>query len=510
QPLLIEDLCIRIPPMVCTAFNADFDGDQMAVHLPLTEKAQEEARMYMDAKKNVLRPATGEPIVSPTQDMVLGCYYLTRKESEYESTDPKMRAFSAIDEALLAYENQVIRLQEPIQVLHPKHEKGKQVLVTTVGKLIFNEILPADYPYFDKVLDKGEIKRLTVDLQRKYDNETFTDLLDAIKFLGFKYSTLSGISWAMGDLVAPKEKGEIVANAEAETEKIWEQYQEGLLSLEERRVRSVVVWQKAKADLSKLVPYAFKGNNSVFMIIDSGARASWAPVEQMVAMKGLVQNPRNETIELPVKSSFKEGLNLLEYFISTHGARKGTTDTALKTASAGYLTRRLVDVGQSTFVVEDDCGTDDGITIYKKDGEEFHHRLKDRVFSRTLRDDVKVGNKIVLRAGSVVSLEEAQAIEESGVESVRVRSPLSCRSLFGVCQSCYGLDLSQHKPVELGSAVGVIAAQSIGEPGTQLTMRTFHIGGVAGLDITHGLPRIEELFAARAIKNSAAIAEAEG
>jgi len=510
QPLLIEDLCIRIPPMVCTAFNADFDGDQMAVHLPLTEKAQDEARMYMDAKKNVLRPATGEPIVSPTQDMVLGCYYLTRKESEYESKGQKMRAFSAIDEALLAYENQIVSLHEPIQVLHSKHENGKQILVTTVGKLIFNQILPTDYPYFDKVLDKGEIKRLTVDLQRKYDNETFTDLLDAIKFLGFKYSTLSGISWAMGDLVAPEEKSEIVANAEAETEKIWEQYQEGLLSLEERRVRSVVVWQKAKTDLSKLVPRSFRGNNSVFMIIDSGARASWAPVEQMVAMKGLVQNPRNETIELPVKSSFKEGLNLLEYFISTHGARKGTTDTALKTASAGYLTRRLVDVGQSTFVVEDDCGTEDGITIYKKDGEEFHHRLKDRVFSRTLLDDVKIGNKIVTRGGSVISLEDARVIEESGTESVRVRSPLSCRSLFGVCQSCYGMDLSQHRLVELGSAVGVVAAQSIGEPGTQLTMRTFHIGGVAGLDITHGLPRIEELFEARAIKNSAAIAEAEG
>lgn len=508
KPLLIEDLCIRIPPMVCSAFNADFDGDQMAVHLPLTEQAQAEVRMYMDAKKNVLKPATGEPIVLPNQDMVLGCYYLTRLAGAAEGK--KMKAFSSVDEVKLAYGSQAITLHEKILVLHPKHEEGKSVLETTAGRVLFNEVLPGDYPFVNRVLTKGELKKLAIDLQKRYENEVFTELLDAIKFLGFEYSTRSGITWSMGDLETPKEKDEVVAKAEAETEKIWEQYQEGLLSAEERRVRSVLVWQKVKAELSKAVPKAFDVDNPIFMIIDSGARASWAPVEQMIAMKGLVANPRNETIELPIKSSFKEGLNLLEYFISTHGARKGTTDTALKTASAGYLTRRLVDVGQSTFVIEEDCGTDNGLILSRKEGEEFHYWVKDRVFSRTLLEDVKVGNKIIARAGTTVGLDLAQSIEDSGVESVKVRSPLTCKSLFGICQRCYGLDLGYNKEVEMGTAVGVIAAQSIGEPGTQLTMRTFHIGGVAGLDITHGLPRVEELFEARAIKNSAAIAEADG
>ncbi|MDE1970188.1 MAG: DNA-directed RNA polymerase subunit beta' [Patescibacteria group bacterium] len=510
HPLLIEDLCIRIPPMVCSAFNADFDGDQMAVHLPLTEDAQKEVEMYMDAKKNVLKPATGEPITLPTQDMVLGCYYLTRTQSSVEKKSDRVRAFSSVDEALLAYEHEIISLHDPILVLHPKHENGKKPFETTVGRLIMNNILPDDYEFVNHILTKGELKKLVTDLQKHYDNDIFTDLLDKIKFLGFEYSTRSGISWSMSDLLAPKEKAEIVAKADAETEKIWEQYQEGLLSTEERRVRSVLVWQKAKAELSKMVPASFTPENSIFMIIDSGARATWAPVEQMTAMKGLVANPRNETIELPIKSSFKEGLNLLEYFISTHGARKGTTDTALKTASAGYLTRRLVDVGQSTFISEEDCGTENGITVERKVGEAFHHWLKDRIFSRTLLEDVKVGHKIIAKAGNVVTLDMAQAIEESGVESVRIRSLLTCKSLFGICQTCYGYDLGYNKPVELGTAAGVIAAQSIGEPGTQLTMRTFHIGGVAGLDITHGLPRVEELFEARAIKNSAVIAESEG
>lgn len=505
QPLLIEDLVIRIPPMVCTAFNADFDGDQMAVHLPLTEEAQREASEIMLSSVNLLKPATGDPIMVPTQDIVLGCFSLTRNPSNPEVK----RTFSSVNEAFLAYENGIVMLHDMIRVPHPK--KAKEWIETTVGRLRFNEHMPKDFDFVNRQLDKKELSKVVGAIIATYGAERSGEYLDNIKRIGFAAATDSGISWGMDDMTVPTEKKELLKEAEAQEAVIWEQYNNGLLTESERKSRIISIWDKVKSKLAKLLPQVLGVTNPIFAIISSGARGSWSQPTQMMGMKGLVANPKGETMELPVKSSLKEGFSVLEYFISTHGARKGTTDTALKTASAGYLTRRLVDVSQDLVIREEDCRSKEGIEMRRKDGADFGHSFAARLFSRTALADVKAGNKVLVRAGEVIDRATAEAIEATTtVESVWVRSPITCKTLYGLCSACYGFNLGNNRLVEKGEAVGIVAAQSIGEPGTQLTMRTFHIGGVAGADITHGLPRVEELFEARPPKGKAFMSEIDG
>jgi len=502
EPVLIEDLAIRIPPLVCTAFNADFDGDQMAAHLPLSEEAQKEANEIMLSSGNLLKPATGDPIATPTQDVVLGCYFLTKiKESEKGSG----KIFANKAEAILAYESELIAINAPIKI-----GSGSERLETSVGRMIFNECLPKDFGFINKIINKKELSKIVSEIINRYGMKAASEYLDAIKNMGFEYATLSSVTWGMNDLVIPKEKEALIKKAEEEEVLVREQFDEGLLTESERRARIINIWDKTKGELAKVVPSALDPFNPVFSIIDSGARGSWTQPVQMMGMKGLVQNPQGETIELPVKASLKEGFSVLEYFISTHGARKGSTDTALKTASAGYLTRRLVDVCQDLIIKAEDCKTKEGIEIFRKDSAVFSQTFASRIFSRTVLEDIKLKNKIIVKAGEIIDKSKAEAIDASGVESIKIRSPITCRTLYGVCAKCYGLDLGKNQPIKIGEAVGVIAAQSIGEPGTQLTMRTFHIGGVAGADITHGLPRIQEIFEVRPPKGKSMLAEDDG
>ncbi|MDO8466945.1 MAG: DNA-directed RNA polymerase subunit beta' [bacterium] len=501
QPVLTEDLAIRIPPLVCSAFNADFDGDQMAVHLPLGEQAQKEAREIMLSSVNLLKPATGDPITVPTQDIVLGCYYLTNIKEDAVGAG---KIFSTNEEAITAEHHDMLAINAPIKIGSPHAE------TTSLGRVIFNQILPPDFGFVNKKMSKKELSKLIAAVIHKYGIEKTAEVLDGIKRLGFEYATLSGISWGMADLVIPPQKPELMKKAEVLVSEIREQYQQGLLTDSERRARVISVWEKIKGEVAKLVPETLNSQSSVYQIIDSGARGTWSQPVQMAGMKGLVQNPKGEPIELPIRSSYKEGLGVLEYFISTHGARKGSTDTALKTASAGYLTRRLVDVSQDLVVREEDCKTKEGITVDRADGMEFGSTLGSRLFSRTSLEDIKVDGKTVVKAGEMINREQAELVNLSKIEAVKMRSPITCKTLYGVCTACYGYDLGNNSAIKLGQAVGVVAAQSIGEPGTQLTMRTFHIGGVAGSDITHGLPRIEEIFEARPPKGRAFLAEEDG
>ncbi|MBI5306161.1 DNA-directed RNA polymerase subunit beta' [Candidatus Wolfebacteria bacterium] len=504
KPVLIEDLAIRIPPMVCSAFNADFDGDQMAVHLPLSEEAQKEATEKMLASGNILKPSSGDPIAQPAQDVVLGCYYLTKIKQAKDKKEVKI--FSSAEEAILAYDFKFIEINELIKVSLPKIG----ITETSVGRIIFNKTIPEDFGFINKQMNKKELGKLLSSLIEKYGVKNIWMILDEIKLLGNKYATISGVSWGMDDLIVPVEKKKIVERAEREEATIKEQFEEGLLTDSERHARVLAVWDKTKEEIAKTVPKTLDPLSSVFTIIDSGSRGSWSQPIQMMGMKGLVQNPQGETIELPIKSSYKEGLSVLEFFINTHGARKGLTDTALKTAQAGYLTRRLVDVSQDLIIRDSDCRTTKGRTMLKKDGEEYGVYFSQRIFGRTVLGDVKIGNKILAEDGEIISRSLAEEIEKSGIESVEVRSPMTCKLTNGICSKCYGFDLSKIQPIEFGEAVGVIAAQSIGEPGTQLTLRTFHTGGVAGVDITHGLQRIQELFEVRVPKGKSALAESDG
>ncbi|MBI2033915.1 MAG: DNA-directed RNA polymerase subunit beta' [Candidatus Liptonbacteria bacterium] len=502
RPLLIEGLAIQIPPLVCTAFNADFDGDQMAVHLPLSEYAQKEAQVIMASGRNLLKPATGELITTPTKDIVLGIYYLTLIDSVVG--EPK-KIFLGLEEAVLAYELRVIGLQTPIRV--GEIAQGKN---TTVGRLLFNQALSHTHEFVNDAVDRKKLSRILEAVSETSDFNKMREVLDNLKILGFEAATKSGITWAISDLIIPKEKQRVLKEAESEVELVRDQFIQGLLTGIERQAGVIDIWVKAKSEVAKLVSATLPKNNSIYQIIDSGSRGSWAQPIQMMGMKGLVQNARGETIELPIKSSLKEGLSVLEYFISTHGARKGTTDTALKTAQAGYLTRRLVDVSQDLMVRDVDCRTKEGIVIMASDGEKIGHPFSHRLFSRTAALDVKLGNKILVRAGEVIDKKKAELIQGSKIPSVKIRSPITCKSIYGICSRCYGFDLGSNQPVKLGAAVGVIAAQSIGEPGTQLTMRTFHIGGIAGADITHGLPRVEEIFEVRPPKGKAILSQVNG
>ena len=503
KPVLIEGKAIQVHPMVCSAFNADFDGDQMAVHVPLSDKAQSEAREIMLSAKNLLKPATGDPIATPTKDVVLGVYYMT---SIKPGEKGEAKIFSSPQEVkrALFYGQVALRVKIKVRV------KGK-LEETSVGRVLFNEVLPADQPFINALLDKRALGEIVKKVLKEKGNEQAVKLIDDIKDLGFEYLTLSGLSWGMDDLETPTIKQQVMTEAEKETDLVFNQYRQGLLTEEERYNRVVEIWAQAKDKITELVKKSIDRSGPVFSMIDSGARGSWGQVTQMMGMKGLVANPAGRTIELPVKANFNEGFSVLEYFISTHGARKGMSDTALRTASAGYLTRRLVDVAQDMVVREEKCQTSEYITYTKEDSEVLGKDLIKRILGRFLAEDlVNTQGKVLVKKDEMITEDMLAGLTKEDIKTVSVYSPLSCRTPKGVCARCYGLDLGRREVVKLGEAIGIVAAQSIGEPGTQLTMRTFHTGGVAEGDITQGLPRVEELFEARSIKNPAVISEIDG
>ena len=497
-PILIEGESIRIHPMVCKAYNADFDGDQMAVHLPLSEMAQKEARERMLASLNLLKPATGTPIVTLYQDIALGCYWLTKI---IEGAKGEGKIFGTPEEAILAYEFREIDLRAKIKV----RLKGN-FLETSAGRIIFNQALPKDFPFQNEQIRVRDLERIIAKIIEKYP-QLVEETLDKIKDLGFEYSTLAGISWGMDDLLIPIEKKRILDEAEKEIEKILDHFKKGLLSKEEKTAKVIEVWSKAKSEIEVLVPETLPESGPVFQIVDAGARGSWGQPVQMSGMKGLVINPMGQIIELPVKSSYKEGFDVLEYFISTHGARKGTADTALRTSTAGYLTRRLIDVSHEVVISEEDCKTKRGIEIFRQDADEIGQNFLEKIVGRVSLEDIRG----ILKKGEIIDWEKGEKIIEKEVEKVKVRSPLTCQSIRGICQKCYGWDLGYNKLVGIGEAVGIVAAQAIGEPGTQLTMKTFHTGGVAGGgDITFGLPRVQEIFEARTPAGKGEMALADG
>jgi len=506
-PVLIEGNAIRIHPMVCKAYNADFDGDQMAVFVPLSKAAQDEAKERMLSSLNLLKPATGTPIVTLYQDIVFGCYWLT---TIVEGAKGEGKIFGEAFEAILASEFGDIDLRAKIKVKNPK---GNEIIETSVGRILFNDALPEDFPFQNQQIKIKDLERIAAEIIEKYPREVVAETLDKIKELGFEYSTRSGLTFGMDDLIVPKEKKEILEKTEKEIEKIEENFEKGLLSLKEKKSKAIEIWSRAKSEIEKLVPKTLTPKNPIFQMVDAGARGSWAQPVQMCGMKGLVINPAGEIIELPVKSCYKEGFKVLEYFISTHGARKGTADTALRTSSAGYLTRRLVDVAHGVIITTEDCKDKKGLEIFREDADEIGQDFIFKIVGREVLETVRDPNtkKVIVKEGEIIDWEKGREIIKAGVKKVRVRSPLTCKSISGVCRRCYGWDLGNNKPIKLGEAVGIVAAQAIGEPGTQLTMRTFHTGGVFGAgDITTGLPRVQEIFEARTPANEAIMSEVEG
>jgi len=509
EPQLVEGKAIQIHPLVCTAFNADFDGDQMAVHLPLSAEAQAEARILMLSSNNILSPASGRPITSPTQDMVLGLYYLTMvRDNELGEG----RAFGSISEAIMAHDQHSVSLQAKIKIrLTPTSE----TIETTIGRALFNEALPADYPFVDLDVTKKQLGSIVDRLAEFYPKVVVAETLDALKSLGFHWATRAGATIGIEDVVTPPRKKEILESYETQADKVQSQYEKGLITDDERRQELIEIWTKATAEVGKEMEENFPRVNPVWMMVFSGARGNMMQIRQIAGMRGLVANPKGEIIPRPIKSNFREGLSVLEYFISTHGARKGLADTALRTADSGYLTRRLCDVAQDVIIREEDCGTDRGLVLQIGVRQEsgglakFDH-VETSVFGRTLSEDVTVDGVVILPAGTDLGDRNIDELVAAGVDEVKIRSVLTCDSKVGQCAACYGRSLAAGQRVAVGEAVGIIAAQSIGEPGTQLTMRTFHTGGVAGDDITHGLPRIVELFEARTPKGVAPIAETAG
>ncbi len=550
EPKLVEGRAIRLHPLVTPAFNADFDGDQMAVHVPLSQEAQAECRLLMLASNNILNPKDGKPVVTPSQDMVLGNYYLTleRANSIGEGT-----VFKDISEATMAYESKYVTLHSRIAIptsafqVNKFAEKYKDhYLITTLGKLIFNEILPTSFPYLNeptkenleidisgehfvprgtnikefiankKIIEpfkKKFLGQIILEIFRQFKTTETSRMLDNMKDLGFKYSTLAGITISYTDVVISQEKYKKIDDTQAKVDRINLLYQRGLLTNNERYRLVIKEWEKTKEEMKDVVMSALKPENHIYMMQDSGARGNASNFLQLAGMRGLMANPKGETIELPITSSFREGLTVSEFFISTHGARKGLADTALKTADSGYLTRRLVDVAQDVIVREDDCGTDKGVVVGEiVVGKEKIESLDERIAGRYLAKDVihPETKEIMVHRNDYIDEDTARDIVNAGVERVVIRSVLTCDAKHGVCKNCYGRNLATGEIVEIGEAVGVMAAQSIGEPGTQLTMRTFHTGGVAGSDITQGLPRVQELFEARNPKGRAFISEIDG
>ncbi len=544
EPVLVEGKALKLHPLVCTAFNADFDGDQMAVHLPLSTEAQAEARFLMLSANNLIKPQDGKPVTVPTQDMVLGSYYLTLKDDTELGTG---KVFGSFNEAVLAYHNGAVGLHAPVKVYMTRMIGGREVsgmIDATVGRLIFNEKIPQDLGFIDRslpenvlkleigdnVLKKPQVKEaindnvepgvdkkllgkiINASIKKHGITETAT-LLDDIKAMGYKYSTLGAITVCVDDMQIPKEKQELLAAAEERVDKVMKNYRRGLLTDEERHRHIIAIWSETSNQVTDAMMDNLRQLNPIYMMANSGARGSVNQMRQLAAMRGLMADTSGRTIEIPIRSNFREGLTVLEYFISTHGARKGLTDTALRTADSGYLTRRLVDVSQDVIVREEDCGTRDGIIVSDiRDGNEIIEPLIDRLEGRTTTEDIvnPETGELIIAENEMINAATAQAIVDAGIKEVKIRSVVKCRSKVGVCAKCYGHNLSNGTPVNVGEAVGIIAAQSIGEPGTQLTMRTFHAGGVAGDDITQGLPRVEELFEARRPKGVAIISEVAG
>jgi DNA-directed RNA polymerase subunit beta' len=550
EPTLVEGRAIRLHPLVCTAYNADFDGDQMAVHVPLSSEAQAEARLLMLAAQNILNPKDGKPVVTPSQDMVLGNYYLTM---ERDGAVGEGMIFKDTNEALLAYQNGYVHLHTRVAVHagslnNPTftEEQNQKLLISTVGKLVFNEILPTSFPYINEPTKQN----LEVETPKQYFVEQGTDvlaviremplvdpfkkkilgniiaevfkrfkitetskMLDRMKDLGFRYSTKAGITVGVADIVVLGEKEKIIQDAQHKVDNVMKQFRRGLITEDERYDRVISIWSAAKDVIQEKLMKSLNKANPIFMMSDSGARGNASNFTQLAGMRGLMANPAGRIIELPIKSSFREGLTVLEYFISTHGARKGLADTALKTADSGYLTRRLVDVAQDVIVREDDCGTDRGLLISSlKDGTEVIEALEERLLGRYAKKAIRhpETKEVIVPENGLLTEDLAEAVIKAGIEEVWIRSAFTCNTRHGVCKKCYGRNLATGQEVEVGEAVGIIAAQSIGEPGTQLTMRTFHTGGVAGDDITQGLPRIQEIFEARNPKGVAVISEIEG
>lgn len=550
EPTLVEGRAIRLHPLVCTAYNADFDGDQMAVHVPLSAEAQAEARLLMLAAQNILNPKDGKPVVTPSQDMVLGNYYLTL---ERKGAIGEGMVFKDREEALIAYQNGYVHLHTRVAVhagslKNPTftEKQNKKLLLTTVGKLIFNEILPKSFPYINEpttsnleentpakyfvdpsanikeILEerelispfkKGYLGKIIAEVFKRYKITATSKMLDRMKDLGFKYSTKAGITISIADITVLPQKYEILEDAQRKVDNVQKQFRRGLITEDERYDRVISIWSAAKDEIQGKLMESLDKFNPIFMMSDSGARGNASNFTQLAGMRGLMANPAGRIIELPIKSSFREGLTVQEYFISTHGARKGLADTALKTADSGYLTRRLVDVAQDVIIREEDCGTDRGIYVSAiMDGTEIIEPLEERLIGRYSRKTVRYPetNKVIVGQNELITEDIAKEIVKAGITSVWIRSAFTCNTKHGVCKKCYGYNLATGQEVEVGEAVGIIAAQSIGEPGTQLTMRTFHTGGVAGDDITQGLPRVQELFEARNPKGQAVITEIDG
>ncbi|MEV4671249.1 MULTISPECIES: DNA-directed RNA polymerase subunit beta' [Actinomadura] len=525
EPQLVEGKAIQIHPLVCTAFNADFDGDQMAVHLPLSAEAQAEARILMLSTNNILKPSDGKPVTMPTQDMVIGLYWLTTQK---DGAVGEGRAFGSAAEAIMAYDRGELDLQAKISIrlkdvppprdwIAPEgYEPGRPYrLETTLGRAMFNETLPDDFPFVDDEIGKKQLSAIVNELAETYPKVAVANALDALKSTGFHWATRSGVTIAIDDVITPPNKQDILAGYEQQADKVQREYNRGLITDDERKQELIDIWNKATADVAVDMEKAFPKANPIWMMIQSGARGNPLQLRQIAGMRGLVSNPKGETIPRPIKSSFREGLSVVEYFISTHGARKGLADTALRTADSGYLTRRLVDVAQDVIVREEDCGTDRTIPFEIVERQNDGSLIKlptteTSLTGRTIAEDVVVDGTVIYPADTDLSDAVVTRLFEAGVTKVRTRSALVCEAKIGVCAACYGRSLATGKRVDVGEAVGIIAAQSIGEPGTQLTMRTFHTGGVAGGDITHGLPRVQELFEARIPKGVAPISEVAG
>ncbi|HLC23254.1 MAG TPA: DNA-directed RNA polymerase subunit beta', partial [Dehalococcoidia bacterium] len=504
--VLIDGNAIQVHPLVCSAFNADFDGDQMAVHVPLSRAAVKEARQQMLSIHNMLLPSSGEPVVSPTLDMVLGCFYLTTIR---RGTKGEGMKFGSFDEAKLAYNLDVIDLGAEIQV---RDVESAMLLKTSIGRVLLNEVLPAQLRFHNADLDKAALKRIVTECHKLVGDEGTAEVLDNLKQLGFRYATKSGTTIAMCDMEVPVGKPALLQKAEERIKLIDKQFQRGLITENERYDQVVQVWTEATTTIRDLISAKLDRYGGVYMMATSGAKGNISQITQMAGMRGLMTDPSGRIMEFPIRSSFREGLTVLEYFMSTHGARKGLADTALRTSDSGYLTRRLVDVAQDVIVTREDCETKDGIWVSDAPGKSLLPPLGDRILGRIAASDVvdpETGEFIVER-NTEIDEGKVKAIEAAKIPKVHVRSPLTCMARKGVCQLCYGRDLARRKRVELGVAVGIVAAESIGEPGTQLTMRTFHTGGVVGLDITSGLPRVEELFEARSPKGQAVISEIDG
>ncbi len=528
EPQLVEGKAIHLHPLVCAAFNADFDGDQMAVHLPLSTEAQAEARILMLSSNNILKPSDGRPVTMPSQDMIIGLFHLTAARP---GAIGEGRAFSSPSEAIMAFDAGSLDLNAEVKIrlddfVAPDGYVGPAgwtpgapiILVTSLGRTLFNDLLPVDYPFVNEVVDKRRLSSIVNDLAERYPKVEVAASLDALKEAGFRWATRSGVTISISDVATPREEKRVILDRyEAKAEKVQQQYEKGLITDDERRQELIEIWTQATNDVDDAMRANFPERNTVFRMVGSGARGNWMQVRQIAGMRGLVANPKGEIIPRPIKSNYREGLSVLEYFIATHGARKGLADTALRTADSGYLTRRLVDVSQDVIVREEDCGTERGLTlpvaVVGADGAlRLHERVETSIYARTLAADVTAKDgTVIAKAGSDLGDVLIADVIKAGVTEVKVRSVLTCESRVGTCALCYGRSLATGKLVDIGEAVGIIAAQSIGEPGTQLTMRTFHTGGVASADdITQGLPRVQELFEARTPKGEAPIAEVTG